>query len=149
MIRITEKVRVLVADGKRAVLLRKEAGNGVPRLVVARVYEQENPASREQGTDRPGRTNDSLGRKSTMEATDWHQIAEDQFVKRLAFDLEADLDKGEYEGVIIVAPPVALGELRKVAGASLKQAILAEIDKDLTKHPISEIGKLVAKALEA
>ena len=33
-------------------------------LRLKRAYEQDNPATRNLGTDKPGRTNDSLGRRS-------------------------------------------------------------------------------------
>ena len=33
-------------------------------LKLKRAYEQDNPASRDQGSDKPGRRNDGLGRRS-------------------------------------------------------------------------------------
>ena len=35
-----------------------------PNLRLKYAYEQDNSATRSQGTDKPGRTNDSLGRRS-------------------------------------------------------------------------------------
>ena len=35
-----------------------------PNFRLKHAYEQDNPATRDQGTDRPGRTNDNLGWRS-------------------------------------------------------------------------------------
>jgi len=45
--------------------------------------------------------------------------------------------------VIIVAPPRILAELR-LRLSRLGPQIIAEIDKDLTNHPISEIEAMLA-----
>lgn len=37
-----------------------------PNLRLKHAYEQDNPATRDQGTDKPGRTNDSLGWRSAI-----------------------------------------------------------------------------------
>ncbi len=37
-----------------------------PNLRLKRAYEQDNPATRDQGTGKPGRTYDSLGRRSAI-----------------------------------------------------------------------------------
>ncbi|MGO4843498.1 host attachment protein, partial [Rhizobiaceae sp. 2RAB30] len=49
---------VLVADGEKALFL-KNSGDAVnPNLDVARKMNEENPPTREQGSDRPGRYSD-------------------------------------------------------------------------------------------
>jgi protein required for attachment to host cells len=147
MKRLSNNTRILVADGAHALILRNDGDAVSPNLKLVRAYEQDNPASRDQGSDRPGRTNDSLGRRSAMEITDWHRVAEDRFVQRIADDMAKDLAKGDFDGLVVAAPPVALGEFRKSAGAALKKSIIFEIDKDLTKHPVDEIERIVLKAL--
>ena len=119
-----------------------------PNLRLKRAYEQDNPATRDQGTDKPGRTNDSLGRRSAMETTDWHRVAEDRFVQRVADDMAKDLSAGEFTDLVVVAPPPALGEFRKAATSALAEATILELDKDLTRHPINRIEKIVVRALE-
>jgi len=46
----------------------------------------------------------------------------------------------------VVAPPRALADLRKSLHPDVKKKIIAEIDKDLTKHPIDQIEKHLANA---
>jgi protein required for attachment to host cells len=58
-----------------------------------------------------------------------------------------DLAAGEFESLVVAAPPVALGEYRKAAAGALARATILEIDKDLTRHPVDEIEKIVVRAL--
>ena len=62
--------------------------------------------------------------------------------------MEKDLKAGEFEELIVVAPPVALGVYRKAASPRLQQATLMEINKDLTKHSAADVAEIVVKALE-
>jgi protein required for attachment to host cells len=145
---LSEDTRVLVADGAYALVLRNDGDGRFPNLRLERAYEQDNPATRDQGSDRPGRMNDSLGRISAMETTDWHKVAEDRFVQRIADDMAKDLSAGEFRELVLAAPPEALGEFRKAATSDLTDATIMEIDKDLTNHPIDKIEKIIVKALE-
>ncbi len=149
MKRLSNNTRVLVADGGRGLVLRNDGDAEFPNLKLVRSYGQDNPATRDQGTDRPGRTNESTGsRRSSMEPTDWHQIAEDRFVQQIAADMAKDLTAGEFDALVVAAPPVALGEFRKAVSDAVTKAIVLEIDKDLTKHPLHQIEKMIVKALD-
>mgnify|MGYP002135979083 CR=1 FL=1 len=55
--------------------------------------------------------------------------------------LEALARDREIPGFVIVAPPRALADLRQSFGTDTKSRIMAEIDKDLTGHPIKDIEK--------
>ena len=147
MKRLSAKTRVLVADGAHALVLRNDGDAQSPNLRLVRAYEQDNPATRDQGADKPTRTQDSFGRRSSIETTDWHRVAEDRFVHQIAEDMAADLARGEFEDFILVAPPIALGEFRKASNAALAKATTLEIHKDLTKHPLDEVEKIITKAL--
>jgi protein required for attachment to host cells len=59
-----------------------------------------------------------------------------------------DLAVGAFDKLVIAAPPVALGEFRKAVSPAVAKATILEIDKDLTKHPLAEIEKLIVKALD-
>jgi protein required for attachment to host cells len=140
--------RVLVADGAYALVLRNDGDGVFPNLRLERAYEQDNPATRDLASDKPGRMNDSLGRKSAMEATDYHRVAEDRFVQRIADDMAKDLKAGAFTSFVLAAPAVALGEFRKASTSALTDVTIMEIDKDLTNHPIDKIEKILVKALE-
>lgn len=54
--RVAHNSLILVGDGRKALLLRNRGNAQRIDLVVGRIVEQDNPATREQGTDRPGRS---------------------------------------------------------------------------------------------
>ena len=55
-------------------------GSALLNRQLAKKAERDNPPTREQGTDRPGRSSASVGvARSAMEETDWHDIAEERF----------------------------------------------------------------------
>ena len=148
MKRLNHNARVLVTDGGRATVFRNAGQVGKTDLRPFKSYHQDNPPTREQGTDKPPRSNNVSGSRSSIEATDFHQQAEDRFIQGIAQDMEKDLAAGEFSELIVVAPPVALGVYRKAASQKLQQATLMEINKDLTKHAPNAIAEIVVKALE-
>ena len=148
MNRLHNKARVLIADGARALVLRNDGDAASLNLKLVKSYGQDNPPTHEQGADKPGRMNDSLGRRSAMEAADYHRLAEDKFIQQVADDMAKDFAAGDFTQLVVVAPPIALGEYRKAVHSDVARATLCEIDKDFTKHPMEQIEKMVVKALE-
>jgi protein required for attachment to host cells len=137
---------VFVGDGRKALFLRNAGDEKFPNLVAERVFLDENPATHEQGTDRPGRGFESAhtGRHSTMEATDWHDLEEHRFVQRVCAALETVVRDRAAPALVVVAPPRALADLRRALHADVKAKLIAEIAKDLTKHPVWEIERHLA-----
>jgi protein required for attachment to host cells len=134
---------VLVGDGRKALFLRNKGGAGHPDLFTERVMEQSNPATRDQGTDRPGRYGGPDGSKSAVEQTDWHQQAEDRFATDIADVLYKKAHEHDFEHLIIVAPPKTLGTMRSAFRKEVAQKITAEIPKDLTTHAVADIARLL------
>jgi protein required for attachment to host cells len=136
---------ILVGDGQKALFVRNRGGALDVDLVVEQILEQDNPATREQGTDRPGRSTASPAvARSAMEEVDWHHIAKERFANEIAETLYRQAHANLFDRLIIIAPPKILGQLRKACHAEVVARIAAEIPKELTSHPISEIRKLVA-----
>jgi protein required for attachment to host cells len=135
---------VLVGDGRRAIFLRNKGGAGHPELFTERVMEQNNPATREQGTDRPGRYAGPDGSsRSATEETDWHQQAEDRFAVEVAEVLYKKAHNHDFERLIIVAPPRSLGTMRRAFQKEVADKVAAEIPKDLTTHPLPDIARIL------
>ena len=136
---------VLVGDGRRALFLEN---HGDPDLLDLRVIEarvEDNPATRDQGTDAPGRAFASRGGpRSSLETTDWHELEKEHFADRIAETINKAAESGEMKEVVLIAPPRVLGELRKHLSVKAQAKVKVEIDKDLTRHPISEIEKALA-----
>ena len=112
-----------------------------------REVEQENPPTREQGTERPGRHSDGPSpHNSAYEETDWHRLGKERFAAEIADRLYDWAQAGKFDAVVIVAPPLALGEMRKRFHREVSSRIVAEISKTLTNHSVAEIEKILKAA---
>lgn len=139
---------VFVGDGGKALFLRNEGDEKFPNLVTERVFVDNNPPTHEQGTDAPGRAFSgahAVGR-SAVETTDWHEIEKDRFAKRVSAALEDVVRKRAAPALVIVAPPHILADLRRALHTDVKARVVAEIDKDLTKHPVWEIERHILQS---
>jgi len=135
---------ILVGDGRKAMLMRNEGDEVYPNFQVERLMEQENPPTREQGTDAPGSYRVGGGTPgSTFEQTDWHDLEEHRFAETVADRLDRLHQQGRFGKLVIVAPPTILGTLRKRMSKTLQKTVIAEIDKDYTNHPVPEIERLL------
>ena len=135
---------VFVGDGRKALLFRNGGDELYPNLIVEQLFEQDNPATSEQGTDRPGRyASGPATPRSGFEATDWHEIEEHRFAKLMADRLDHLLAQKRFDKLVIVAPPAILGSLRKAISGQLAQHVIAEVDKTLTNHPPDKIEKVL------
>jgi protein required for attachment to host cells len=134
---------VFVGDGRKALFLRNEGDEKFPNLKTERVFVDENPPTHEQGTDRPGRAFKRAGTnlRSSVETVDWHDLEEHRFAQRVAAAMEQLVRERKVKALIVAAPPRTLADLRHAFHADVKRRIIAEVDKDLTKHPVYEIEK--------
>lgn len=134
---------ILVGDGRKALVLRNEGDAVYPNLKTTQVLDGGRvPSTAELGTDKPGRAVQSAdGRRSGMDQTDWHELAETRFAGDVAQKLNARAD--EISALVVVAPPRTLAELRDSFSEKVRARVIAEVDKDLTKHPVHEIERLL------
>jgi protein required for attachment to host cells len=145
---LTNGTWVLVADGKKALLLENVGDAERPVLEVRRADTQKNPATSEQGTDRPGRRSDGpQGHRSALDETDWHRLEEARFADSLAEMLYDRAHRDGFRRLIVAASPRVLGELRKVMHKEVADRIVGEVPKTLTHEPIDEIARHVSDAL--
>ena len=134
---------VFVGDGQKALFLRNAGDETFPNLTTERVFVEENPPTHEQGTDRPGRAFKRAGTnyRSGMGTTDWHELQKHRFARQVAAAMEELIRARNIKALVVAAPPRTLAELRQAFHPDVKRCIVAEIDKDLTKHPVSEIER--------
>ena len=141
---------VLVADSEKALFLTNIADAEDPNLVVVEETHQDNPPSREQGTNPPGRRADGgPGQRSAMEDTDWHQLAKERFAADLSDKLYAKAHAGAFERIVLACPPQVLGELRKAIHKEVAAKVVGEVPKLLTNHPLDEIERIVKAEVKA
>ena len=121
----------LVADGGRARLFERRLPAGPWHERIADAIEAANPPSRELGTDRPGRVQESAttARHAVEPRTDPHRAAKAAFAGRLAARLEATASA--FERLLLVAPPAFLGELRTALGPAAGRKLAGSRDRDL------------------
>lgn len=144
-VKIEHGAWVLVGDGAKALFFRNEGDVAHPNLQAVHVMENDNPPTRDQASDAPGRIYDSKGpHRSAVENTDWHKVAEERFAKETAAYLHEAAQKNEYAKIIVAAPPRFLGDLRKAYHKDVADRVVAEIDKDFTNQPSYEIEKHIS-----
>src|ERR1700746_1159599 len=113
-IQIPHDAIVFVGDGCKALFLRNEGDEKFPNLKTESVFEDDNPLTHEQGSERPGRLSKALdsGQRSAVEAVDWHHIEEHRFAKRVAAAMEQVVRARKVPALVVVAPPKTLADLR-------------------------------------
>ena len=143
-VKLAEGEWVVVCDGAKALILENIGDTKFPNLKILSVREQDDPPTRELGAERPGRVHASNGgAHSSVEQTDWHDRAEEQFLHKIVTDLEAHIEHGKIRDLTIVAPPRALGMMRAHYNHALKEILRHEIAHDYVKKPVNEIEKLL------
>jgi len=132
---------VFVGDGRKALFLRNEGDEKFLNLKPERAFVDENPATRDQGTDHPGRSFKRAGtnQRSGVETTDWHDLEEHLFTRQVASAFEALVRDRKTKTLVVVAPARVMGDLRHAFHDDVKARIVAEVVKDLTKHSVSDI----------
>jgi len=142
-LRIPHDAFVFVGDGTKGLFMRNAGDAKLPDFKVEQVFADENPRTREQGTDRPGRAFKRAGTntRSSMETTDWHELEKHRFAHQVAAAMEQLVRNRGVKALVLVAPPRTLADLRQAFHPDVKSRILAEVNKDLTKHPVWDIEK--------
>jgi protein required for attachment to host cells len=139
---------VLICDGEKALFLRNDGDADAPDLNVVRIEEQDNPKDIDQSANRPGRMSDGgPGQKSAYDDTDWHELAKERFASDLADRLYKQAHRGAYDHIVIVAAAKTLGALRGELHQEVTSKVIAEIDKDLTNHPLDKVEKMIKSHL--
>ena len=143
MRRKAETKWVVVADGAQArILVNRGPGTG---LSLLEEYQSEagRVPTRELGTERPGRTFEraSATRHAKEPPADWHDMEKLKFARQIVDRLHAARENNEFQRLVLIAPPKVLGTFRKHINGPVRQALLAEIDKDLTNVPVHDLPR--------
>ena len=71
------------------------------------------------------------------------RIEKERFAREISDRLYKFAHQGRFQSLVLVAPPHVLGDLRKELHQEVSSRIIAEVAKDLTKHPVDQIEALV------
>lgn len=137
---LDERDVVAVCDGAKFILLRNDGSRSRPSLSVELERVQAHAPDRALGTDRPGRVQSiGTGPRSAVAGTDLHDAAETDFLRTVAIDLLKGVESGSYRQIVLVAPPRAIGQLRKELPRVVDEHVKAEVVADLVNLPVAEI----------
>lgn len=137
---------VLIGDGRKALFLSNHGDPDLLDLRTVSVRLDDNPPTREQGTDAPGRAHASVGTaRSAVEPTDWHEIEAHRFAASIASEINEAVRVGKCKEIVLVAPPKVLGDLRQKLSHEAAKRLKGEVAKDLTHHPIDQIEAILGK----
>ena len=131
---------VFVGDSEKCLVLRNQGDEEIIDLRVQTALVEDNPSTREQGTDRPGRFPTPNAQFSAVSNADWHLLKKDSFANELSSLIEKSASNEE---IILIADAKTLGRIRPALSKTVKSQIRAEITKDLTHHTIPAIEKII------
>ncbi|HKP34614.1 MAG TPA: host attachment family protein [Sphingomicrobium sp.] len=135
---------VLVADGRKMLFFRNHGDEGQIDLRTEAHDARKDRKDREIKTDAPGTTKQSAGYgRSTYEEPDFQQQEEDRWIKDAADELKARVLRNDFDAVAIVAPPKALGVLKKCLHKEVERRIVCTVNKEMSGRPIPDIEALL------
>jgi protein required for attachment to host cells len=135
---------VLVADGRKMLFFRNEGDEGQIDLRTEAHDQREDRKDSEIKTDAPGGIHQSAGYgRSTYEEADFHQLEEDRWIKDAAEELKERALRNDYDALAIVAPPKALGVLRKYLHKEVEKRLICTVNKEMSGRPVPDIEALL------
>jgi protein required for attachment to host cells len=142
MLKIPNNALVFVGDGRKALFLRNHGDAKFPNLRTEKVFEEENPSTHEQGSDRP-----DASAKPRLQAAEAPS-------SRLTGTISRSIDLPERlpqpwnrwsarpgEGAHRCGSAKNARRIAQRVPPDVKACIIAEINKDLTNLPVGEIEK--------
>jgi protein required for attachment to host cells len=129
-------LRIAIADGEHARFVQPDANN-VLRTIHAFDSATAHLRSRDIGSDRPGRTIESAtsARHAVGQRHDLHAMEKEKFTRLVAEQLNVAAAGGDFDELLLVAPPRALHELREALDAATKARLVGTLERDLVKTP--------------
>jgi protein required for attachment to host cells len=135
---------VLVADGRKMLFFRNHGDENHIDLRTEAHDQRKDRKDREIKTDAPGGIHQSAGYgHSTYEETDFHQQEEDRWIKDAAEELKRRALRNDFEALAIVAPPKALGVLKKCLHMEVEKRIVCTVNKEMSGRPVPDIEALL------
>lgn len=130
------KAYVLVCDGSKALFYANVGDAQAISLEVVKTLVDHHPPTRELGTDRPGRSFESMSSsRSAVRQTDWHEAAEATFLRQAAEAFDEIVRTEHLRQAVVIAPARALGILRTHLSEEVRRILSAELARDLVKLP--------------
>ena len=132
---------VIVADSSRAKIYAQAQANSELDETVDLVH----PSARLRGTDlssdRAGAHAGGFGQEAHAldPRTDAKEHEAETFAKELADRLESGRTSGQFQKLVLMAPPEFLGVLREELNDELRKLVTGALAKDLVKRSAEEV----------
>jgi protein required for attachment to host cells len=142
---IPNRAGILITDGRKMLLFRNEGDAEYPQFRAVLKEEDRNPPNRVLKADAPGRMTAAKGdrRRSAYDEGDDHSREEARFATETMALVNRRMESGAFDRLVVVADPRTLGELRGHYGRDLEARLIGEVAKDLVKHPVAEIERIL------
>jgi len=141
---LPHRALVLVADGAKLLFLRNHGDQNQIDLRTESHDARRDRKDRDIKTDAPGTSKQSFGYGApALDEPDYHQQEEDRWVKEAAEELKKRALRNDFDALAVIAPPKALGVLRKELHKEVERRIVLTINKAMTDRPIPDIGELL------
>jgi protein required for attachment to host cells len=135
---------VLVADGRKMLFFRNHGDENQIDLRTEAHEARTERKDREIKTDAPGTMKQSFGfGRSTYEEADFQQQEEDRWIKDAAEELKARVLRNDFEALAIIAPPKALGVLKKELHKEVERRVVCTVNKEMSGRPVPDIEALL------
>ncbi len=125
---------IAVADGEKLRLFRN-AGDEAALKLAPLAHPDVNATS-----------NRSASRQASSGNPDDGQGSEDNFAVGIVDLLNKEVLEGRISGLVVIAAPRALGEMRKHYHKALAGKLLGEIAKELTGHSLADVETAIGAA---
>ena len=139
------KLWYAIADGGRARFVERDE-NGAFRTVANFESTDLHARTTDLGTGRPTKVQDSAGagRHAVEPRSDLKEQAKEDFVKLVADALAAEHGRGQFDQLMLVAPPGVLTELKQKLAKPIADLVVKDLQKDLTKVPDHDLTRHLA-----
>ena len=147
--KLPHRTLVLVADGRKLLLLRNHGDEAHVDLRTEAHDEQESRKDGDIKTDQAGQSAGPAGTGmpgGTMGETDFAQQAEDRWAADAGALLRQRVLANDFDNLVVIAAPKTLGVLRKHYHKEVESRLLGELAKEMTDRPIADIEKMLAAA---
>jgi len=137
------RIRIVVADQAEAIFYDAPSLEARPKEVGRISDPLAHEHARDLGSERPGRTYESVGsaRHAVARENDPRRQEAVRFARRISCRLDDALQRGEFEELVVVAGPPFLGLVRRELSDQARQRVVHEIRKDLVHSPVEALRR--------
>ena len=137
---------IVVSESARARIFTVSGIGGKLQEVADLSHPESRLHNRELISDAPGRTFDSHGegRHAMEQASDPQEREAQAFATEIVRHIDRGQREGNFDSLVLVAPPKFLGWLRQELSKSARNALIGELDKNLVEADAKTIERHVS-----